>query len=94
MKICGSQDNLKRYDAKVAFSCIRMGYRLNQQFHSNLFKNEMGCELFRIVAKSLPRLGQAKAENIAAGGNGNILLRVDPVCHRRCADVLPGIEVP
>jgi len=48
MKICGSQDNLKRYDAKVAFSCIRMGYRLNQQFHSNLFKNEMVANYFEL----------------------------------------------
>jgi len=59
MKICASQDNLKRSDAKVTFSCTPMRHRLNQQFHSNLFKNDMVTnyfESFRNICLSYGRL--------------------------------------
>jgi hypothetical protein len=60
MKICASQDNLKRSDAKVTFSCTGMRHRLNQQFHSNLFKNEMVTNYFEILRNLCLSYGKLK----------------------------------
>src|SRR6516164_3479388 len=38
--------------------------------------------------------GQGKTENVAAGGDGQVLLPVDAVAHRRSRNGLAGVEVP
>ena len=80
--------------AEITFPCTGIRQRQHQKFHRNLFEKEMvtNCnEIFRNVA---PGLWQAKAENVAAGGNGYVLFRLDRVRHRGRADVLPGIKMP
>jgi len=93
MKICRSQDNPKRKAAKI----ISL---MNQNFRRGAVKAtviDFRMNELRIIPKSserFPGLGQAKAENIAAGGNGHVLFFLDRVGHRRRANDLPGIEVP
>jgi hypothetical protein len=94
MNFCGSQDNLKRWVAEITFLCIGIHQRLHQKFHRNLFEIEMVTNCSGIFRNVCPGLWQAKAENVAAGGDGHILFRVDRVSHRGRADVLPGIKMP